>query len=271
MSEQPTGTTPSTTPDPQVTQTPPVVPASTEQGTAGAPAPAPSKKEGEQTDTPATSQQPQITPEEARKRIDRMYARLQEERRQRLAAETQLSLRSAPQPATTTDEDDGEPTPPPAGTITKQDVEAIVERRELEKRFIDSEKRVFEAHPSALNEDGSFNMSDPFVQKYIEIGKKNPMLAMIENGPELAAAFADKEMGTDFRKGRTAEAQRLANQPAGAFTTSSTAMTPPVTSDVQLTDGQKRVARRMGMTDKEYIDSQSSSQVKQKSWEVKPR
>jgi len=267
MAEQ----TPETTQTPPATEvtTPPVTitpPVTTEQGTVGAtPAPAPSKKEGEQT-TPVTPavQPTKLPPEEVQKRVDRMYARLQEERKKRLAAEAFTR-----QPTTTTGEEEEEGETKPASTLTEADVEAVLERKEVEKRFISSEVRVFEQHPDALNEDGSFNMSDIFVKKYIEIGRRNPMLAAMENGPELAAAMADKELGSDFKKGRTVEATRLANQGVSNFTTTSTTTVPPNISEVQLTEVQKKIARRMNMSDKEYADNQGSNKVKQKSWETK--
>lgn len=250
-----------------------------EQGTVGAPTQAPSQnQEGQQATTqstegtqeqPTTQQTPQqISREEAQKRINRMYARLQEERKKRFAAEAQAAVTPKPTTQPTREEDeDGEPTPTPS--LTKQDVEAIVESKEREKRFVDSEMRVFEQHPDALNEDGTFNMSSTFVQKYIEIGRRNPMLAAMENGPEMAAAMADKELGADFTRGRVHEAQRQ-QQSINNFTTRSTTSVPPNVPEVQLTDTQKKIAKRMGMTEQEYINSQKSSKVQQKSWEVKP-
>lgn len=263
-------------PTTETTPTAPVVtpPVTTEQGTVGATTPAPFKISMGQT-TPVT--QPQTTipavqpaklpPEEVQKRIDRMYARLQEERKQRIAAEAQI--RTAPKPPATEEEDEDGGTTPPVPTLTEADVEAVLDRKEREKKFVDSEIHVFEQHPDALNEDGSFNMSSPFVQKYIEVGRRNPMLAMMENGPEMAAAMADKEMGSDFKKGRVAEATRLGTQAVNTFTTSSTTAVPPNVPVVQLTDVQKKIAKRMGISETEYIVNQGSNQVKQKSWEVK--
>jgi len=268
MPETTTGTTQTppapaattTTPPPAQTTTPPG------QGTAGATTtPPPSQISTEQTvqTPPATTQPVKLPPEEVQKRIDRMYARLQKEREQRLAAEAQLATR--PHTQTTTDDDDVTTTPP---SLTERDVVDIVERKERDKRFISSEMRVFEQHPDALNEDGSFNMSSPFVQKYIDIGRRNPMLAAMENGPEMAAAMADKESGFDYRKGRVDEATRLTTQHANNFTTSSTVATPPI-GTVEINDTEKRIARRMGLTDKQYLENKASNKVQQKSWEVK--
>ena len=256
------------TPSVTTTTTPPVTtipPVTTEQGTVGAPTtPAPSKISTEGT-TPIVSavQSTKLPPEEVQKRVDRMYARLMEERKRRLAAEA-LTHR----PAITTEDGEEEiPTP----SLTEADVEAVMERKDREKKFVQSEVHVFEQHPDALNEDGSFNMSNLFVQKYIEVGRRNPMLALMENGPEMASALVDKELGLDYKKGRTEEATRLTNQPANTYTTTSTTITPPNVSGVQLTDVQKKIARRMNMTDKEYTENQGSNKVVQKSWEVKPR
>lgn len=276
MPEPTTGTT--QTPPVTTTTPPPAQTTPPGQGTAGATTtPPPSQTSTEQTGQtqtppqttppPVTGQPQKLPPEEVQKRIDRMYARLQKEREQRLAAEAQLAIR--PQvPPTTTDDEDAEPTTPPA--LTERDVEAIVERKERDKKFIGSEMRVFEHHPDALNEDGSFNMSSPFVQKYIDIGRRNPMLAIMENGPEMAEAMADKELGLDYRKGRVDEATRLNTQQTNNFTTSSTTAVPP-TGTVELNEVEKKIARRMGMTDKQYVDNKVSNKVQQKSWEVKSR
>jgi len=264
MPEPTTETTPTT---PAETTTP----ATTEQGAVGATtAPAPSQKEGEQT-TPDT-QVPPVTPaakptkltsEEVQKRIDRMYARLQEEHKRRMVAEARTTVT----PQTTPTGEEGE-TVTPAPGLTQADVEAVLERKETEKKFMASEMRVFEQHTDALNEDGSFNMDSQFVKRYIEVGKKNPMLAIMENGPEMAAAMVDKELHLDYKKGRTDEATR-STQAANSFTTSSTTVVPPNIPTTQLSETQKKVARRMGMTDAEYIAQQETSKVKQKSWDVK--
>lgn len=258
-----------TTTTPPVTTTP-----EPEQGAAGATTtPAPSQTSTEQTTqptttTPATTQPTKISPEETQKRINRMYARLQEERRQRLAAEARAKVQTA-QTAPVVDEGgEGEETPTSQGkTLTEADVVAVVERQERDKKFVQSEIAVFEQHPDALNEDGSFNMNSTFVQKYIEIGRRNPMLAMMENGPELAAAMADKELGIDYKKGRKDEATR----PAPGFTTSSTTAPAPAATTTELSSAEKKIARRMGLTDAEYSVQKSSNKVIQKSWEVKPK
>lgn len=251
------------------------------QGTVGATTtPAPSNTNTEQTQAPvttpsgtgapATTTAPQkLSPEEVQKRIDRMYARLQAEKQQRLAAEARLATS---RPLVTQEPvDDGEVPPATTATpLTEADIEAVIERKERDKRIIFSETRVFERHPNALNEDGSYNLSDPFVQKYIEIGKGNPGLGLMDNGPELAEAMVDKALGIDYRKGRTDEAARIPN-PANSFTTTSTTVPIPTNSVTTLTAVEQKVARRMNMTDKEYSDYRTKNQVQQKSWEVKVR
>jgi hypothetical protein len=265
----------------ETTQTQPVTtpvvttPPATEQGTVGATTPAPSKISTEQvTTTPTTevatqqppAQPPKLSQEEVQKRIDRMYARLQEERKRRLAAEVQAKLGTS----TTTTEEVIEGEEATAKILTEADVEAIVERKERGQKLITSEMSVFERHPNALNEDGSFNMGDPFVQKYMEVGRNNPGLAVMDNGPELAEAMVDKMLGVDYKKGRTDEATRT-TPAANSFTTTSTVMPSPATVGTQLSTVEQKIARRMHMTDKEYVDYKASNKVAQKSWEVKAR
>ena len=253
-------------------------PAVTEQGTVGATTPAPSKTNVEQTtqiitEVPVTTQPatqpPKLTPEEVQKRVDRMYARLQEERKRRLVAETRLNLGT---PTTATDEyaegvTEEETTARP---LTEADVETILDRKDLSQQIISSETHVFERHPNALNEDGSFNMSDPFVQKYIEVGRMNPALGSMPNGPELAEALVDKMLGVDYKKGRKDEATRN-TQTENSFTTTSTTAIPPISGTSSLSKIEQRIARHMHMTDQEYINNKASNKVNQKSWEVKAR
>ena len=260
-----------------ITETTQVPPITTEQGAVGATTPAPSKTSTEQVTEPVTTTEttvPPVTtppvqklaPEEVQRRIDRMYARLQEERKQRLIAETRLNLHTP----SVTGEEAIEGEEPTTKAITEADVEAIVERKERGQKLISSEIRVFERHPTALNEDGSFNMGDPFVQKYIEVGRANPALGTMENGPELAEALVDKMLGVDYKKGRKDEATRTTGA-TNSFTTTSTINPPPTTGTPQLSSIEQKIARRMRMSDKEYVDYKASNKVVQKSWEVKAK
>jgi hypothetical protein len=252
-----------------------VIQPANEQGTAGAPAtPAPSKtNEGQENQSQTQAEQPKskITPEDAQRRIDRMYARLQQERRDRIAVETQLKARTAPtQVSAASDPNEEGTTQPVVKPLTEADIEAVLERKERSRKVVESELRVFEQHPSALNEDGSYNAKDPFVVKYMEVARNNPGLAMMDDGPELAAAMVDKQLGLDYRKGRVDEARRT-TQTNNAHTTTSTVTPAPNALQIQLSTAEQKIARNMRMTDKEYFDSKNSSKVPQKSWEVKAR
>ncbi len=254
-----------TTQDPVVTTPDPQVPPQQEeeQGAVGAQStPAPSKTNTEETKGDSSPKKP--SQEEIQRRIDRMYARLQEERKQRIFAEQQLQTKKD-----VSGDSDEEPETTPAKQITEADIDAALDRRERSKKVLDSESQVFARHPSALNDDGTFNMSDPFVVKYMEIARQNPTLGTMDNGPELAEAMADKMLGADYRKGRVDEAKRvgLVNN---SFTTTSTTTPTPSNNATQLTPGEQKVARRMGLTDKAYADSKTNK-IPQKSWETKVR
>lgn len=200
-------------------------------------------------------------PVSVQERIDRMYARLQKEREARIRAEqTIAATRSITQRSEVEEDEEEEVTQPQPAGVTTADVEAILGRKELEKKFQGSETRVLERHPTALKDDGSFNMDDPFVKEYIEVGRKNPYLALMENGPELAESFVNQKLGIDYKKGRVDEANRTTTV-TNATTLSSTTSTPTVPS-VPLTADEQTVAKKMGLTDAEYAKNKGRQPVR---------
>jgi len=238
------------------------------------------KKETDQVTAPKQQQQQQQKAEDQKEpvsvqeRINRMYARLQAEK----GRNTQLELENKVLKTTRhaiSDDDDLDDTDQSTRHVetkpglSEADVVAILERDKKTQRFKDAEIRVFERHSEMLNEDGTWNMDHPFTQKYIEIGRRNPQLIYMENGPELAEAAAEKELGLPYRQGRTDEARRqlkVENAHTGVSTTV------PINSEpVQLEDSERKIARRTGMSDKEYAEYKKSNKVPQKSWEVKAR
>ena len=204
------------------------------------------KPEPEITPTPEVKSEPEVKPviskELAQKRIDRMYARLQAEREKNLNTDNALKLSDIKKTAY----DEG-PRP-----MTQVEVEAIWNRKENEKKFKDSEMRVLLRHPDALNDDGTFNMDSDFTKTYIETGRNNPNLAFMTNGPELAEALVEKNLGIHYKKGvqdGAISTKKVANVHTGASTIA-------VTGDkiAQLPDFKKKIAARMGMTEKDYMD-----------------
>lgn len=195
------------------------------------------KKEGET--------RPQI---DVQARIDRMYARLQTEREKRVTAEVSADLARTREKETIEEVGEKESR---EKAFSRGDIEAIWDRKEKEKRFRQSETRVLMRHSDALNEDGSFNMNSEFTRRYIDIGKRNPMLAMMESGPELAEAQVEKELGSSYKKGRTDEAHRAAKG-KGAYTGASTTAAVAAGKVVKLSPVEAKIATRMGMTATEY-------------------
>lgn len=177
-------------------------------------------------------------------RIDRMYARLQKERDLRAKAENENKALKLSRGEETSEPEERPP-------LTEADVRNIVAAEERGKRFKSVEAGVFERHPNALNEDGSFNMSDPFMKKYLEIGMRNPMLAGMEDGPILAESQAERELGTGYLQGKRDEAKRAIN--ASNAHTLSSGTKPPPTPKGTLTAEEKHVAAKMGMTEQEYL------------------
>ena len=268
----------------ETTQTVPVTTATPGQGAASATVQGTTEKQTEQTETTETTQTVTQTtegttkpataeksPASVQERINRMYARLQSERAARERAEAALPARRAPT-RTETEEVETEPihTAPPG--LTEVDVNNIIRRRESEDRYLRSEASVLERHPESLNEDGSYNLNDPFVKVYVDIGRRNPMLTTMENGPELAEAVAEKEMGLSYVKGRKDEAKRLAVQETNAHTVTSTTATPRATGPkVQISAVEKNIAARMGMTEEQYVAYKGNPKVEQRSWDSNKR
>ena len=182
-----------------------------------------------------------VTREEAQKRINRMYARLQGEKEKRINAETRLEMGRGE-----TDEN-GESKP----GLTRAEAEAIWDRKENERKFKESETIVLLRHPDAINEDGTFNINSSFTKAYIDIGRNNPNLAYMVNGPELAEAMVEKQMGFSYKKGLrdgvTSKA-RVNNTHTGISTVAVVAG-----KITKLPDFKKRIAKRMNMTEEEYI------------------
>lgn len=207
--------------------------------------------EEQKTQEQQTDQKVQVPVQE---RINRMYARLQIEKDKRNKAETELAATKKIQPDAETEDE-------PKPGLTESDVKAIMQREKREEAFLSSERGVLTRHPNALTEDGQFNMQDPFVREYIEIGRKNPHLALMENGPELAEAMAEKKLGIDYKKGRVDEATDRQTKD-NAYTAASTTA-PKKTSDAakKLTPEELKVAARMRLTPEQYAANKERKPV----------
>ena len=198
------------------------------------------------------------TPVSVQDRINRMYARLQAEKRknarQQVTTDAQ-KLVTQPDKTYNVEVDGDVEGETRQVTLTAMDVEQIIERRDAERAFEKTEAQVFARHPEAINPDGTFNMNDPFMKAYLDMGRTNPQLAQMTNGPLLAEAMVEKQIGIDYKKGRRDEA-KVTKASNNAATLSST--TKPVNKvQVSLSPAEKKVAARMGMTDVEYAKQKS--------------
>lgn len=201
------------------------------------------KVEEEQKKVVVEPPKPSIDKDEVQRRIDRMYARLQEERSRRLAAERTTTIPKAK-------EDDEDADEKPRG-LTQAEAEAIWNRKELERKFKESETKVLMRHSDCLNDDGSFNMNSEFTKEYLTIGRENPNLAFMHNGPELAEAMVEKRLNLGYKKGAkdaVADTAKAQNAHTGASTVAVNAA-----KVVKLPDFKKRIAARMGMTEADYM------------------
>jgi len=219
------------------------------------PAEEPPKEEKPGEESPETEEKPpqeMMSKEEAQKRIDRMYARLQAERNKNaLVPSRDLDALKNKMPRQEMDEY-GEPIVAPTPGLTAKDAEAIWERKEKEKLFRESETKVFMRHSEILNEDGSFNLESTFAKEYLKIGQENPGLCWMINGPELAEAMVEKKLGLSYKKGKV-DAIVQESKKQGAHTAKSTVAT-PAKKIVKLDDVKKKIAARMHMSEQEYID-----------------
>jgi len=189
-------------------------------------------------------------------RIDRMYARMKS---------AEAKVKETPKPkAKTPYDDDYEEEEKVVDPVKIQDiVKQTIAQENRNIRYAASERKVIENLSNILNDDGSYDFNDPFVKKYIEIGQRNPQLATMENGPELAAAMVEKELGIDYKRSRTDEANRV---PSDGHISKSTTGAPRKTNSAQdvknLSPAELNAANRTGMTPEEYVEWKNKSVIK---------
>ena len=182
-----------------------------------------------------------ISKKTAQARIDRMYARLQTER--------EKNARPAQAPVAPEADEYGETQQPVQKTFTRQDAEAVWDYKEKERKFKDNEATVLMRHPEALNDDGTFNMNDKFAKSYLTLGQNNPNLGFMIDGPLLAEAMIEKnspKSDPEIAKNKNKKAER-------AHTAKSTVAV-SAAKIIKMTDQERKIARRMNMSEKSYIE-----------------
>jgi len=205
---------------------------------------------------PVVEPEPKMIPADvAQKRIDRMYARLQAEK-----------VKHAPVVKPQVDEF-GDPVEQKG--MTREELEATLDAREVEKQFMRNEGDVFLNHPDMLNDDGSYNLDNKYMKMYMRIGEENPQLASMVNGPKIAEAMMEKEFGLSYVKGRVDEANNLKRGTVDNYTAKSTGSPPTSAITGKLSDAEKKVARNQGLTEAEYLANKTTSRIPVKDWSVK--
>jgi len=182
-----------------------------------------------------------ISKETAQARIDRMYARLQTER--------EKNARPAQAPVAPEADEYGETQQPVQKTFTRQDAEAVWDYKEKERKFKDNEATVLMRHPEALNDDGTFNMNDKFAKSYLTLGQNNPNLGFMIDGPLLAEAMIEK----NTPKNDPAVVANKNKKAERAHTAKSTVAV-SAAKIIKMTDQERKIARRMNMSEKSYIE-----------------
>lgn len=192
-----------------------------------------------------------ISRELAQARIDRMYARLQAEREKNNRGSAPAV---APVPPVNTgfafnDEQREQPT---EKTFTAREAENLWREKENEKKFKDNEITVLMRHPNAVTDDGTLNMEDSFARAYAEIGRNNPGLSYMIDGPILAEAAIEKKLNKI-----NPEQEKVHQAKVKGTHTAKSTVSVSATKIVQLTDVQRKVASRMGLTEQQYIEQKN--------------
>jgi len=190
----------------------------------------------------------QLSGEEIQRRIDLMYSKLED------ARPASVSTPAVPS--------DDEPV-----AVTKEEIKKMLDVRDADVTFKVAERQVFTKHPTALNTDGSFNMSDPFLVEYIKVGREKPYLLDQPDGPAVAEAIVEKRLGISYKKGRVDEANQVQSTVDGTPASSTTASpnTLPVNRGT-LVDVEKRIAHKQGISEAEYLKHKGSNKIVQKNW-----
>jgi len=200
-------------------------------------------------ETPAGEQTPNKK-DPIQARIDRMYARMKR-------AEAKVVEQPKPE---VDDSEDEEVTNP---TKIQEIVRQTIAQEARQSKYTESEQRVIKNHPNCLNDDGTYDFNDPFVKAYVDIGIRNPQLAAMENGPELAAAMVEKELGIDYKRGRTDEAGRVvSNGHTGKTTVSPLPKGSIAQLAAKLTPKELHVAKMQHLTPEEYAEAKQISVIK---------
>jgi len=254
--------------EPEVVETPPVSPITVTEGEARS-----NKEEGEPVEEPVGKEETPLEEEKegiveepekpamisrelAEQRINRLYARYKKEQEKNVAPPVALT------PAPPKLDEYGDPVPAtpavPAG-LTMEQAQAIWDQRERQKQLKESFITVASRHPDMLDDNGNFNMKSEFAKTYVHIGDTNPALTNMVNGPEIAEAMVEKQLGLltattkkAYKTGRIDAAKDAAIK-KGAHTAASTVAV-SATKVLELSDAQKHVANKMKMTFVEYGD-----------------
>jgi len=181
------------------------------------------------------------------------------------------SLQTTPKVETTKKEFDWE--------SFQENPEAVIERkveeklRQRENLYVQqtSREKVKERHPDLFNPDGSPNIASPKFKVYDQVVSENPEYLTLKKGPEFAMREMEERLRVEEeKKSKVEEAEKLrlakeegkkeeqkrSAEVKGAFTTSATA---PKEEEkkVELSESEKRIASRMGMTHEAYAEAKA--------------
>jgi hypothetical protein len=138
-------------------------------------------------------------------------------------------------------------------------------QKDFQSKRLEINRKVYLAHPELLEIDkGAKQAKDvPFATTIQQVYQEYPNLLEAAEGPLMAMEIAEKRLGykkdtdkavqTGKSEGAEAEKNRQdAARAAAALASSSQGAPPPAASAVVLTDAEKIVAGKLGLTEQDY-------------------
>jgi len=112
-------------------------------------------------------------------------------------------------------------------------------------------KKIMERHPDMYDINGRFNASSEKGKLWNEIAGKDPSILNVSNGAELVMKAMELELLE--KKGKETPKAPVVDENANRRTfVPSGGVPPPTNVKVEISDGEKRIARKMRLTDEEY-------------------
>jgi len=159
--------------------------------------------------------------------------------------------------------------------LARKEAQAVYQKQRQQEQFMNlkqsSVDKVKARHPDLFNSDGSVNRQSPKFKMYDQVARENPEYINLRKGPELAMREMEDRIASQVkadegdkiqqakREGALEENQRSASASA-SYTTSSTAPKDEV-KEVSLSDNEKRIASKLGMSATDYASAKGKTRI----------